>query len=181
MVKILGLKSINQWRYANKVDEYLSKISIEEIVQTIDNNPDVFEISPDRENKPSHDNNIKVFKQDDTYAIYINSIRIVITCKDDDKIMTISIMGEDEEWNLFDGNSKKSEGKIDITSSDTKTYTVYTYCDVKIPTGKMILDTKYNNGTWNQYVYKYVSRAIDYIMLHTESNKFNNLYKKTKK
>ena len=45
----------------------------------------------------------------------------------------------------------------------------------------MILDTKYNNGTWNQYVYKYVSRAIDYIMLHTESNKFNNLYKKTKK
>ena len=43
MVKILGLKSINQWRYANKVDEYLSKISIEELIQTIDNNPDVFD------------------------------------------------------------------------------------------------------------------------------------------
>lgn len=178
-MKIFGFNRFNQWHYANKVEQYLSKISLDEVVDAINGNPDVFEITPSENFTISNDCNVRVYKKDDVYAIYINAIRIIITLRGEEKIFQISILGENEEWKLFEPESKK-QSNIDITSSNTKTFTVYTFCDVKIPTGKMILDVKYNKGTWNEYVYYNVNKAIDYICSHSENNKFNNLYKRIK-
>ena len=75
-MKIFGFNRFNQWHYANKVEQYLSKISLDEVVDAINENPDVCEITPSENFTISNDCNVRVYKKDDVYAIYINAIRI---------------------------------------------------------------------------------------------------------
>lgn len=105
-----------------------------------------------------------------TYAIYCGKLRFLLI-DGDEKIAKVSLLGENEHWEI-----KTSGKKMVIDSPDTKSYTVYTFCDVLVPTGRMITDERYTKGNWDELVYNTMVRISNHIYSFKEKNKYNKLY-----
>lgn len=172
----LMLKNLRQEYHANLAHRFLSSIDFWKVVHTISNNPETLGQLPSMENVPIQDDVVRVYKDNDVYALYYDNIRIVLSViNSSEKLMQVSLLGDNEEWKVINVDAK---GKMtfDITSGDTKVYTVFTACNTLIPTGRIISDERYTSGTWNEYVYHSTKDMIEYVLSFNETNKFNKLY-----
>ena len=172
-----SFKTLKQEYYANLAERLLSDVDFENIIATIKNDVENLAVLPSEGDLIEQDGNVKVYKDENTYAIYCDAVRIVLTDNDCENLMQVSLLGEDEKW-VVSSVDTKGKPVIDITSSNTKVYTVYTTCNILIPTGRIIHDIRYTSGTWNEYVFKTASKMIDYVMSFNERNKYNKLYDK---
>lgn len=170
-------KKVRQDYYGTSVENYLSKLPFQDIINTINNDAENLAKLPSEDNIPVNDGVVRVFKDENVYVAYCDSLRLILTTNGREKLTQVSILGDKENWKLFNSDSK---GKVIymINSPETKVYTVYTSCNVLVPTGRLLYDERYTNGTWNEYVYNNVKKIIDYIMSFNERNKFNKLYDK---
>ena len=105
-----------------------------------------------------------------TYTIYCGKLRFLII-DGDERIVKVSLLGENEQWEI-----KTSGKKMIIDSPDTKSYTVYTYCNILMPTGRMMTDERYTKGNWDELVYNTMTRISEHIYSFKEKNKYNKLY-----
>lgn len=172
----LTFKILKQEYHAHLAHRFLSGIDFWKIVNTISHNLETLGQLPSVDNVPIQDGTIRVYKDNNTYAIYYDNIRIILSVINrNEKLMQVSLLGDNEEWKVTNIDSK---GKVsfDITSADTQVYTVFTACDTLIPTGRVISDERYTSGTWNEYVYHSTFAMIEYVLSFNKTNKFNKLY-----
>lgn len=157
------LKKVKQNYFSTKNSYLLSTVKFDDIIETINNNAKN-EILDASNQTLSNDNIIRIFKQGDTYAIYLNSVRIVMKDSND---VRVSILGDSESWKITTD---------DITSSDTISYNVYVFYQTTFPTGNVLYDEVYISGTWNEFVYNQISEIFNHILSFKEKNIFNKLY-----
>lgn len=174
MFRKFTFKKLRQRFYGFKVSNYLSSLQFAELVDVINSDPENLIHTPNENYLPLLDGDVRTYKDGDLYAIYYRRVRIVIN-NGKEKLVKVSILGQDEEWKVWELDAK-GKNIHTIDSPDTVTYTVYTYCDVLMPTGRMMCDERYTDGTWNEHVYESVETMVDVIMQHKEKNKFNNYY-----
>jgi hypothetical protein len=173
-------KKSKQEYYRNLLEYYLNNVDFENIIKTINNDSENLGKLPTFDDYPQSDSKVRVYKNGNQnngfqYSIYCDSIRIVLTTNGYEKLIQISILGQDEKWKVITENAN-GKTNIDITSTETKVYNVYTYCDIIMPTGRLMSDERYTSGTWNEYVYNTVKSMIEYVESFSESNKYNKLY-----
>lgn len=178
---MLMFKNFKQEYYCNLAERFLRSIDFYKVIETISHNPETLAQLPSEDNTPKQDGVIRVYKDNSTYAIYYDAIRITLSINGMEKLMQVALLGSNEDWQLLNTDAK-GKAYIDITSSNTKVYIVYTACDVLMPTGKIISDDRYTSGTWNEYVYRSSMAMIEHVLMFNETNKFNKLYEnKTEK
>lgn len=175
MFDFLKKKLIRQNFYGLKVINYLTNLHFSEIVNIIDCDPEKLAHIPSEDYLPHTDGLIRTYKDGDLYAFYLDRVRIVIN-NGKEKLVKVSILAPKENWKMWELDAK-GKNTAGIDSADSVAYTVYTYCDILMPTGKMMCDERYTKGTWNEYVYNTVHKIIDDIYSYKEKNKFNNFYK----
>ena len=108
------------------------------------------------------------------HVFYLGCVRFLI---DDgpDKLVKVSILDESKSsWYLSQDVKKNGEWIID--SPTAKCFDVYTYCQVKLPTGRVVNDERYTKGTWDEYVFLQVSKIIERIYSYKERNQYNLIY-----
>ena len=174
MFKNLNTKKLRQNYFGLKTGYLLANIQFQDIVSVISSDIEHLGCVPEEGYQPFCDGNIHTYKDGDIYAIYYNKVRIVIN-DGKEKLIKVSILGQNDTWKVWELDSKGKNIRT-IDSPETDAYTVYTYCDVLIPTGRMMVDERYTRGTWNEYVYNSVTEIIEYINTFKERNKFNNYY-----
>lgn len=157
------LKKVKQNYFSTKNTCLLSSVKFDDIIDTINNNAKN-EILDASNQTLSNDNVIRIYKQDNIYTLYLNSVRIIMKGCDD---VRISILGESESWKITSD---------DITSSNSISYNVYVFYQTTFPTGNQLYDEVYISGTWNEYVYNQISEMFNYIFSFKEKNIFNKLY-----
>ena len=157
------LKKIKQNYFSAKNSYLLSTVKFEDIIETINNNAknEILEAS---NQTLSNDNIIRIYKEDDLYAIYLNSVRVIMKDSND---VRVSILGDSQSWKITTD---------DITSSDTISYNVYVFYQTTFPTGNVLYDEVYISGTWNEFVYNQISEIFNHILSFKEKNIFNKLY-----
>ena len=177
--KMKIVKKLRQSYYNFRAANLLAGISFEEISNIIDSDPnalngaDFLVLGTENQYKiGATADKLLCLKKDDCYDIYYNSIHISI-CKACEKLAQVEILGDVPMWDVM----YDSEGKL-ISNGDTKTYIVYTFCHVLMPTGRMLSDERYTQGSWGEYVYKMMLKCLHEIYSKKESNKFNNFYDK---
>lgn len=175
MFEKFNRKKIRQNFYGFKVGKYLTSQQFFEMTDVISANPETLTHTPEEGYQPFLDGFVRTYKDGDLYAIYYDRVRIVVN-NGKEKLVKISILGKNEQWKVWELDAK-GKNIHSIDSPDTVAYTVYTFCDVLMPTGRMMCDERYTDGTWNEYVYNSVTTMVDYIMGFKERNKFNNYYK----
>lgn len=116
-------------------------------------------------------NRVYVYRDENTYVVYYKDVRFHLIDEETEQIYRVSILGENQGWDI-----KPSGKKTIIDSPETKAYTVYTFCNVMMPTGRMMVDERYTKGSWDELVYNQMSHIIEYIYSFKERNKFNKLY-----
>ena len=174
MFENLSKKKLKERYFGLRVESYLTSLHFSEIVDVINSDPDNLSNTPDEGYQPFIDGNVRTYKDGDLYAIYYERVRLLIN-NGKEKLVKVSILGQGDTWKVWELDSKGKNIKT-IDSPDSDAYTVYTYCDVLMPTGRMMCDERYTTGTWNEYVYHSVTKMIDYINSFSERNKFNNYY-----
>jgi hypothetical protein len=174
MFKNLRKKKLRQIFFAWKTANYLTSIHFLELPKVIDSDSENLAHTPEEGYQPFTDGNVRTYKDGDLYAIYYDRVRIVIS-NNKEKLVKVSILGQGEEWKIWELDAK-GKNIHTIDSPGTMAYTVYTYCDVLMPTGRMISDERYTTGTWNEYVYNAVETMVEYVYSFKERNKFNNYY-----
>jgi hypothetical protein len=174
------LKKFKQEYYCNLVERFLSNVDFYKVTETINHDSENLGILPTEDNTPKRDGIVRVYKDGNTYAIYCDSVRIIFVRNGKENLMQVSLLGNEENWTVLT-NDSKGKTVIDITSAETKVYTVYTACDTIIPTGRLVNDERYTSGTWNEYVYNSVTTMIGYVLDFNETNKYNKLYDKNVK
>lgn len=171
----ITFKNLRQGYYGNLAERFLSELDFYKIVETIKNDTENLVTLPSENEAIQHDGIVRVYKDENVYTVYCDAIRIVINDNGNENLMQVSLLGNGETWSVINVDSK---GKTitDITSPNTKVYTVYTMCNVLLPTGRIIHDIRYTSGTWNEYVYQTTTKMINHILSFNERNKFNKLY-----
>ena len=175
MFEKINFKRMRQAYFGAKVSNYLTKLVFSDIVSVIDNDPENLVHVPEEGYRPFADGNVRTYKDGDLYAIYYDRVRVVIN-NGKEKLAKVSILSPNDSWKVWELDAK-GKNICSIDSPETESYTVYTFCDVLMPTGRMMTDERYTYGTWNEYVYDSVTKMIDYVMEFKEKNKFNNYYK----
>lgn len=162
--------------YSLKAANLLVNIKFSELVDVMKNENSLFEDQPSDITNLTYMSDGEMFdrvyfyREENTYVIYYKHIRFYLL-DGDEKIIKISILGENQSWEI-----KSSGKKLIIDSPDTKAYTVYTFCDIMMPTGRMMSDERYTKGNWDELVFKQMNYIIDFILSFKERNKFNKLY-----
>jgi hypothetical protein len=174
MFENLSRKKIRQNFFSLKVTHYLMNLHFSEIADVIDNALESLVYIPGESTQPNIDGIVRVYKENELYVIYCDRVRIIVN-NGREKLVKVSILGQNDMWKVWELDSK-GKNITSIDSPETNAYTVYTYCDIMMPTGKMMCDERYTKGTWNEYVYETVKKIVDYIMSFKERNKFNNYY-----
>lgn len=174
MFKNLTKKKLKEKLYGLKVERYLASVHFSDIVDVIDSDQENLVHLPEEGYQPFTDGVVRTYKDGDIYALYYDRVRITINnCKE--KIVKVSILGQGDVWKVWELDAKGKNMKS-IDSPDSNAYTVYTFCNILMPTGRMMCDERYTTGTWNEYVYESVLTIIDFINSFKEKNKFNNYY-----
>ena len=157
------LKKLKHNYFSAKNSCLLSTVKFEDIIETININAknEILEAS---NQTLSNDNIIRIYKKDDIYAIYLNSVRIIMKGNND---VRVSILGETDSWKIT---------TEDITSPDTISYNIYIFYQTTFPTGNVLYDEAYISGTWNEFVYNQISEIFNHIFSFKEKNIFNKLY-----
>lgn len=171
------LKNFKQEYYCHLAERFLGNVDFYKVTDTINHDSENLGVLPTESNIPKQDGVVRVYKDSSTFAIYYNSVRIVFVRNGKENLMQVSLLGDEENWSVLTIDAK-GKTVIDITSADTKVYTVYTACDTIIPTGRLVNDERYTSGTWNEYVYNSVMVMIAYVLEFNETNKYNKLYDK---
>ena len=175
MFECFGKKRIRQNYFGLKIVNYLTNLRFIDIIEVIDENIEKLGNTPEEGYRPFLDGIVRTYKDGDLYVLYYDSVRIVIN-NGKDKLLKVSILGQGGSWKIWELDAK-GKNMHTIDSPDSESYTVYTYCDIMMPTGKMMCDERYTKGTWNEYVYKAVIIIVDFVNSFKEKNKFNNYYK----
>ena len=174
MFENFNKKRIRQNFYGLKVAHYLANQQFSEIVEIIDADSEKLAHSPEEGYQPFNDGCVRTYREGNVYAIYYERVRIVIN-NGKEKLAKVSILGENENWKVWELDAK-GKNIASIDSPDTNAYTVYTSCDVLMPTGRMMYDERYTQGSWNEYVFNAVTHIVEYIYSFKERNKFNDYY-----
>jgi hypothetical protein len=159
--------------FAIKASNFLGNMRFNELIEIMKAEPNIFQNMP-LECALTQDNNIYAYKEDNgtfsTYVLYQGKLRFILI-DGEEKIVKVSLLGEAECWEI-----KTSGKKIVIDSPDTKSYTIYTFCDVLMPTGRMMFDERYTKGNWDELVYNTMTHISEHIYSFKEKNKYNKLY-----
>lgn len=174
MFENFSKKKLKERYFGLKVESYLTSLQFSEIVNVINSDPENLVHLPEEGYQPFTDGVVRTYKEGDLYAIYYERVRLLIN-NGKEKLVKVSILGQGDTWKVWELDAKGKNIKS-IDSPDSNAYTVYTFCDVLMPTGRMMCDERYTTGTWNEYVYNSVTKMIDYINSFSERNKFNNYY-----
>lgn len=157
--------------FALKAANLLVNMKFTELIDVMKNEDSLFADMPvDVTNLTETTDRIYFYKDENTYVVYYHKIRLILI-DGDEKLVKVALLGENQGWDI-----KTSGKKIIIDSPDTKTYTVYTFCDVLMPTGRMMTDERYSKGSWDELVFKSMSYITEHILSFKERNKFNKLY-----
>lgn len=174
MFKILTKAKLRQKYFGFKTASYLSNICFTNLINIIDNNACLAH-TPEEGYQPLLDGAVRTYKDGDIYAIYYDKVRLIIR-DGKDKLVQVSLLGKNSLWKVWELDSK-GKNIATIDSEATEAYTVYTFCDITMPTGRMMSDERYTKGMWNEYVYNCVVKIVEYVYSYKSKNKFNNYYK----
>lgn len=174
MFENLSFKRIRQNFFGVRTTHLLTNLVFSELVETMQANSELSRL-PEDNYLPSN-NAIRFYKDGNVYVVYYDRIRLLIV-DDKEKLVTVSLLDPQDQWKVFDVDNK---GKtiFTIDSPETEVYTVYTCCNVLMPTGRMMFDERYTKGSWNEYVFNSINYIVEQILRYKKRNKFNNYYNK---
>lgn len=132
---------------------------------SFDNN-NVKQFSDDRFIKTIKDNKV-------LYDMFFENLHIHISQSGNEQIYSIRIKKDDESWQI----KTNSDGN-DYSHLNNDTYEVYVWYEVPVLDITTSIGYLYKNGNWDKYFYNTITRFITSVNNMTDSNKFNEAYKK---
>lgn len=161
---------------SHKASKLLTSTNFSEIAKILKNEGQeykcVFNVRETIGSVSSDDGVMRFYSYGNKYVFYHGRIRLLI---DDgvEKLVKVSILHDESKWEIC---PKENSDEWVIDSPEARCYTVYTYCYIKLPTGRMMSDERYTRGTWDGFVYKRMRAIFDRIYSYKEKNRYEQMY-----